>query len=145
MSTVVLNTKEKQKQFILNDNLWKVMFQLSWPAVIAMVFYGFNTVLDAFFVGRYVGEIALVGVSLAYPITQISTAFGSLIGVGAGSVLSIALGAKNKDTQRKILGNVNVITIGCTVIYMTLTLLFSKQFIAAMGGSGEALIAGNNY
>ncbi|WP_304340755.1 MATE family efflux transporter [Metaclostridioides mangenotii] len=145
MSTAVLDTKEKQKQFILNDNLWKVMFQLSWPAVIAMVFYGFNTVLDAFFVGRYVGETALAGVSLAYLITQISTAFGSLIGVGAGSVLSIALGAKNRDTQRKILGNVNVITIISTAIYMIITLLFSKELIAAMGGSGEALIAGNNY
>lgn len=36
----MLNQKEKQKQFILNGNLWKVMFNLSWSAVIAMVLYG---------------------------------------------------------------------------------------------------------
>ena len=28
---------EKQKEFILNGNLWKVIFDLSWPAVIAMI------------------------------------------------------------------------------------------------------------
>ena len=64
MSENVLNQKEKQKQFILTDNLWKVMFQLSWPAVIAMVLYGANTVLDAIFVGRFVGETAMAGVCL---------------------------------------------------------------------------------
>lgn len=37
-----IDEKEKQKQFILNEGLWKVMAQLSWPAVVAMVLYGFN-------------------------------------------------------------------------------------------------------
>ena len=145
MGENVLNQKETQKQFILTDNLWKVMFQLSWPAVIAMVLYGANTVLDAFFVGRFVGETAMAGVSLAYPLTQISTAFGCLIGVGAGSVLSIALGAQDKETQEKLLGCVNRLSLICTVIYMVITLIFSKQFIAIIGGSGESLVLGDNY
>ncbi|MGL5437253.1 MAG: MATE family efflux transporter [Lachnospiraceae bacterium] len=145
MSEQILDAKEQQKRFILGDNLWKVMFQLSWPAVIAMVLYGFNTVLDGIFVGRFVGETALAGVSLAYPITQLSTAFGSLIGVGAGSVLSIALGAKDADTQQKILGNVNVLTIICTVIYMAITLVFAEPLIAMMGGTGESLAMGVGY
>lgn len=145
MSEAVLDAKEKQTRIILSDNLWRVMIKLSWPAVIAMVLYGFNTMLDAFFVGRFVGETALAGVSLAYPVTQISTALGSLIGVGAGSVLSIAIGAKNKDIQRRILGNVNVITLICTAVYMIIALLASKQMISAMGGEGEALVLGNEY
>ena len=60
------------------------MASVSWPAIIAMVLYGFNTVLDAIFVGQFVGETAVAGVSLAYPITQLSTGLGSLIGVGTG-------------------------------------------------------------
>lgn len=61
--------KEKQKQMILSENMWKVMLRLSWPAIIAMVLYGLNTVFDAVFVGRFVGETALAGVSLAYPLS----------------------------------------------------------------------------
>ncbi|AMP20278.1 hypothetical protein AZF37_03005 [endosymbiont 'TC1' of Trimyema compressum] len=95
-------TEEKQKNFILNGNLWKVMFQLSWPAIIAMVLYGFNAVVDGIFVDNYVGEIALAGISLAYPLTQITLSPGSLIGVGAGSALSIALGANNETVQKNI-------------------------------------------
>ncbi|WMI80023.1 MATE family efflux transporter [Anaerotignum sp. MB30-C6] len=145
MTDTTLDAKEQQKRFILSENLWSVMWQLSWPAVIAMVLYNFNALLDAFFVGRFVGETALAGVSLAYPITQISMAVGSLVGVGAGSVLSIALGSKDKDTQRRILGNINMLTILCTLIYMIIALLFSKQLIGAMGGNGAPLEIGNSY
>ena len=46
------------------------MLNLSWLAVVAMVLYGLNTVLDAVFVGRFVGESALAGVSVAYPLDR---------------------------------------------------------------------------
>ena len=136
---------QKEKRFILNGSLWKVMFSLSWPAVIAMVLYGFNTVLDAFFVGRFVGETALAGVSLAYPLTQISLGAGSLIGVGAGSVLSIALGAQDTQTQDRLLGNVNVLTLIVTAIFMVLGLSLASPLISMMGGEGDVLVFGAKY
>ncbi|HWQ80146.1 MAG TPA: MATE family efflux transporter [Anaerovoracaceae bacterium] len=140
-----IDSKENQKQFILTGGLWKVMVDLSWPAVVAMVLYGFNSVLDAIFVGRFVGEAALAGVSVAYPLSQISVAFGSLIGVGAGSVLSIALGAQDKKTQARMLGNVNFLSVIVTIIYMVFGLLFSTQLIQVMGGTGDALVFGDRY
>ncbi|MGL9971936.1 MATE family efflux transporter [Enterococcus sp. DIV1420a] len=145
MSTNALNNKEQENRFILQGNLWKVVIRLSWPTIIAMVIYGFNPVLDALFVGQYAGEIALAGISLAYPITAIVTGLGSLIGVGAGSILSIALGANDTDKQRKIMGNVNVLIIFFTVIYMIAGLLLSSQMIQFMGGKGEELLLGDQY
>ena len=59
-------SKEKQKFMILNENMWKVMWRVSWPSIIAMVLYGLNSVFDAIFVGSFVGETALAGVSIAY-------------------------------------------------------------------------------
>ncbi|MFV0516372.1 MAG: MATE family efflux transporter [Aminipila sp.] len=135
----------KEEKFILTEGMWKIMVRLSWPAVIAMVLYGFNAVLDAIFVGQFVNDTALAGVSLAYPLSQISTAFGSLIGVGAGSVLSIAIGAKDRITQQHLMGVVNRLTIICTVIYMIVALVFSEPLIAMMGGKGEALVYGVSY
>ncbi len=145
MSTRTLSSKEQQKQFILHGNLWNVMARLSWPAVIAMVLYGANSMLDAFFVGQYVGETALAGVSLAYPITQLSMGIGSLIGVGAGSVLSIALGAKDTTTQKNLISGVNFMAVLATAVYMVLGLLFSTQLVSMMGGVGEELLLGDEY
>ncbi|HCX62574.1 MAG TPA: MATE family efflux transporter [Clostridiales bacterium] len=137
--------KEKQKQFILTGGLWKVMVQLSWPAVVAMVLYGFNTVLDAIFVGQFVNDTALAGVSLAYPLSQISVAFGSLIGVGAGSVLSIAIGAKDVKTQNNLMGVVNRLSVICAILYMAVAFTFAGPLIEMMGGTGEALDYGVRY
>ncbi len=138
-------TKDKQKNLILQQNLWKVMFQLSWPAIIAMVLYGLNAVVAAAFVGRYIGESALAGVSLAYPLTQLSAGIGSLIGVGAGSLLSIAIGRRDTRQQQRLLGNVNTITIIATAVYMIFGLLFTEQLLAMTGGSGETLQLGSEY
>ncbi len=137
--------KDKQKEMILNDNLWKVMFNLSWPAIIAMVLYGLNAVFDAFFVGRFVGETALAGVSLVYPLIQIPLGLGSLIGVGAGSALSIAIGANDRDSQKKLLGNANLLTILLSLIYTGVGLLFATSLVRMMGGSGQELVFGVDY
>ncbi|PAB60838.1 MATE family efflux transporter [Anaeromicrobium sediminis] len=130
---------------ILNENLWKVMFKLSWPAVIAMILYGLNTVADVIFVGRFVGETALAGVSLAYPLTQITLGLGSLVGVGAGSALSIAIGANDYDTQKKLLGNANYLNILFALIFTLIGTVFATGLVKMMGGSGEELIFGVNY
>ncbi len=145
MSQTMEPGKEKQKHFILNGNLWQVMSDLSWPAITAMILYGLNTVISAIFVGRFVGETALAGVSVAYPLTQISVGIGSLVGVGAGAVLSIAIGRQDKTTQEHLLGTVNYLSVLVTVVYMVLGLAFSAQLVKMMGGTGEVLVLGDIY
>ncbi|PWJ92173.1 putative MATE family efflux protein [Oceanotoga teriensis] len=140
-----MNNKDYQRNLILNENLWKVMWKMSLPAIIAMILYGMNTVFDAIFVGRFVGETALAGVSLAYPLSQIVLGIGSLFGVGAGSALSIAIGAKDKKTQERILGNVNYLSIISTVVYMIIGWFFAESFIKMMGGKGEAILPAVEY
>lgn len=139
------NGKEKQKEFILNENLWKVMVSLSWPAILAMTLYGLNAVVSAAFVGQFVGETALAGVSVAYPLTQISVGFGLFIGVGAGAVLSIAIGREDRITQERLLGTVNCLSLLITAGYMAVGLAFSSQLVKIMGGAGAVLILGDSY
>lgn len=137
--------KEKQKKMILSENIWKVMWKLSWPAIIAMVLYGLNSVFDAVFVGRYVGETALAGVSIAYPLSQVTLGIGSLIGVGAGSALSIALGAGDKATQQKLVGNLNYLSVIIGIVYAIAAYFLAETLVRFMGGQGEELVIGTQY
>ncbi len=137
--------KDKQKMMILNDNMWSVMFKLSWPAVIAMVLYGLNTVFDAIFVGRFVGETALAGVSLAYPLTQLAVGLGTLAGVGAGAGLSIALGSEDRGLQRKLVGNTNYLNIVLGAGFTAFGLILAGPLVKMMGGSGGELVFGIDY
>lgn len=141
----VKDDKNSQTQVILNDNLWKVCFKLSWPAIIAMIMLGSNSLLDFFFVGRYVGESALAGLSLAYPLVQILSGFGALLGVGAGTLLSILIGSKETQKQERLIGNLNSLVLIISVILIFLGLIFNETLIKLVGGRGDALIFGKDY
>ena len=135
----------KEKEMILNGSLWKVCYKLSLPAIIAMVLYGLNVIFDGVFVGRLVGETAFAGISIVYPLTQLSLGLGSLVGVGAGSYLSILLGDDDKETQGKIVGNANLISIVVTIVMILLGFVFMKPLLTAIGADGETLTFAISY
>ncbi|GMO24790.1 MAG: MATE family efflux transporter [Termitinemataceae bacterium] len=137
--------KGSQTDFILKGNLWKVMVNLSWPAVVAMALYGLNSVLDLWFVGHFAGETAVAGVSVVYPITLISLAIGSMLGSGAGSVLSIALGAKDERKLERIPGNMNTLTLIISLLFTAFLLALSPSLVRLMGGADEVMPYAVNY
>lgn len=135
----------KEKEMILKDNLWKACYRLSLPAIIAMVLFGLNVIFDGIFVGRFVGETALAGISIVYPLTQISLGLGSLLGVGAGSYLSILIGENDKKTQSRIIGNTNFILLILTIIMMFFGFIFMKPLLNMIGATGEEYVFASNY
>jgi putative MATE family efflux protein len=130
----------------LNDGrLWRVMIKLSVPSIIGFFFYGLNNLLDGIFVGYYLGEDAFSGLTFAYPIVQMISGFGLLIGMGGANVLSLALGANNHEKIQHIFGNTVVLSIILSALITVLGYLYSGPMIAAMGGSGESLVFGKSY
>ena len=136
---------EKQKEQVLNENPWKILIDFSWPAVAAMFLLGANNVVDGSFVGHFAEPGALAGVSIALPAVIAIVGFGLLIGTGAGSLLSIAIGAEDGSVRQKLLGNVNTLSIISSAIVMLLGLTFSRQLLFAMGGRGTELVLGEMY
>ena len=136
---------EEQKERILNDTPWKILIDFSWPAVAAMFLLGANNVVDGSFVGHFAEPGALAGVSIALPAVIALVGFGLLIGTGAGSLLSIAIGAEDGSVRQKLLGNVNTLSIIASTIVMLLGLTFSRQLLFAMGGRGTELVLGEMY
>lgn len=61
-------TLQKQSQItneILQGDLIKLMFKLSIPSTLGILMLSLNTFIDALFAGRFIGETALAGISLA--------------------------------------------------------------------------------
>ena len=90
---------------MLSEEPFKLMVTLSLPAIIGMVVIGLYNFMDAVFVGQMVGPEAMTAVKVSYPFTLINSGISTLIGVGSASVLSRAIGEKNKKTIDKIMGN----------------------------------------
>ncbi|OJJ22573.1 MATE family efflux transporter [marine bacterium AO1-C] len=140
-----MNMKNQQKELILHGKLQNVMWKLSLPAIAAMVLFGLNAFLDTVFVGQLINETALAGVALAYPLTSIMWGLGSLAGTGAASALSIALGANDITTQKKLLGNATLMMGVTTAVFAIPAYIFAEPLIQMMGGKGAILQEGVRY
>lgn len=64
---------------------------------------------DSIFIGHGVGPLAISGLALTFPLMNLAAAFGSLVGVGASTLVSVKLGQKDYEGANKVLGNVLVL------------------------------------
>lgn len=134
-----------QKQFILQGNLWLVMWETSWPAVVAIVLYGINNFLDAIFVGHLMGNDALAAVGAAYPLSQITLGFGRLVGVGASATLSMLLGANQKYKMYHLLGSFNVLCLVFSILFAIPSYFFASELLSLMGVKGVISTMATQY
>jgi len=121
------------------------MFKLSIPGILGMLVVGLYSFVDAIFVGQWVGPEALGGISVAYPFTIINNALAVLIGMGSSSILSRAIGKKDKKLIEKIPGNLTVLILISSVIVTVLGTVFPEQIMELSGSSNMIKQYGANY
>ena len=73
----------------------RLLWEYSVPAVVGMLVMALYNVVDRIFIGHGVGPVAISGLAITFPVMNLTTALGVLIGVGAASRISILLGAKD--------------------------------------------------
>lgn len=140
-----MDSKDQQKQFILQGPLNKVMWRLSLPAIAAMVLFGLNAFMDTVYIGQLMNETALAGVAIAYPLTTILLGLGSWSGVGAANLLSIAIGEGDVKTQSQVLPNGILFAMIITLSFAIPSYVFADALIQMMGGHGQILNEGATY
>lgn len=133
------------KDAILSAKPSRVMWKLSLPGIAGMLLFGLNQLIDGIFVGNFIGETALGGVSLSLPLAQLFLGLGGMVGTGAASLLSMALGAQDQDKQRRLLPNMTALSLILAAATMLCGLLFSAPLVRLMGGTGELFNYGNRY
>ena len=58
-----------------------LLLKYATPAVIAMTASSLYHIVDAIFIGQGVGPLAIAGVSLSFPVMQVTAAFGWASGI----------------------------------------------------------------
>lgn len=113
--------------------------QYAVPAVVAMTASSLYNMVDSIFIGHGVGPLAISGLALTFPLMNLAAAFGSLVGVGAATLISMRLGQRDYDTARDILGNVVILNLLIGIGFGLAALLFLDPILRFFGAS-EATI-----
>lgn len=121
------------------ENIGKLLMQYAVPAIIAMTASSLYNMVDSIFIGHGVGTMAISGLALTFPLMNLAAAFGSLVGVGAATLISVKLGQKDYDTAQRVLGNVFVLNILLGVAFTVIVMDFLDPILYFFGGSDETV------
>ena len=117
----------------------RLLWEYSLPAIVGMLVVSLYNIVDRMFIGHAVGPEAIAGLTITFPVMNISTAVGVLVGVGASARTSILLGNKNLRGAEIILGNTLVLTILNAAVYLTVFTIFMDAILRAFGASEVTL------
>ena len=127
------------------ENIGKLLMQYAVPAIIAMTASSLYNMVDSIFIGHGVGTMAISGLALTFPLMNLAAAFGSLVGVGAATLISVKLGQKDYDTAQRVLGNVFVLNILLGVAFTVIVMAFLDPILYFFGGSDETVGYARDY
>ena len=122
-----------------------LMMRMAIPGILGTLLVSINAFVDAIYVGYFINQDALAGVSLAFPLTIITTAVMVFIAYGSSSVLSRAIGAADSKVQQQVYSHVLTLSIITSVLLTVSGYFFAEKFIAWMGGSDALLKYGTDY
>ncbi len=117
----------------------RLLWRYSVPAVVGMLVMQLYNIVDRAFIGHVVGAKAIAGLAITFPVMNVTTALGVLIGAGASARLSIMLGNGDNDSALKVLGNALVLTLGIGILYLGVFAWFLDDLLMLFGATEATL------
>jgi putative MATE family efflux protein len=121
------------------EKISKLLMQYAMPAIIAMSATSLYNMLDSIFIGRGLGAMAISGFAITFPFMNILAALGTLVGVGAGTLISVRLGQKDYETAKRILGNVVFMNVAIGLVVTVVSLIFLDPILFFFGASEQTI------
>lgn len=123
----------------------KLLWEYSLPAIVAMLASSLYNIVDSIFIGHGVGALAISGLAITFPLMNLSAAFGSLIGAGGATLLSIKMGQHDVESAERVLGNIVSLNLLLGTLFMLFGLLFLEPILLFFGASSETLPYAYDY
>ena len=122
-----------------------LLFKYATPGIIAMTAMSLYNMVDSIFIGHGVGAMALSGLTVAKPFMDICAAFGTLVGVGASSLVAIKLGEKDYRSANDVLANVVILNVLLGALVMAVGLFWLDPILYAFGASDATISYARDY
>ena len=127
------------------QSIRSLLMKYALPGIIAMTASSLYNMVDSIFIGHGVGAMALSGLTVAKPFMDICAAFGTLVGVGASSLVAIKLGEKDYRSANDVLANVILLNVLLGALVMVVGLYWLDPILYAFGASDVTITYAREY
>ena len=122
---------------LAKKEIFPLFIKYAIPSIGAMLIITIYTVVDAIFVGRGVGAVALGAVNQATPLILLINAFAAALATGAGIVISIRLGQKKKREANVAFTTIAIFNTILALLITTMGLLFTDNIATFLGANAD--------
>ncbi|MEA1975755.1 MAG: MATE family efflux transporter [Bacillota bacterium] len=135
----------KHSKSLGEESISKLLKRLSIPAMMGMMVNALYNFIDTVFLGRFVGTDAIGALAISFPIQMIIMGLGTMIGIGAASATSRALGAKQIEKADNIVGNAFFAIIIIGLFLVTIGRYYLEPILNLFGASKVLLPLSYDY
>ena len=137
----------KRENDLGRDPVGKLLLRLALPAVTAQLVNALYNIVDRMYIGHMegVGDLALTGLGVCFPVIMFVSAISALVGMGGGSRAVVRMGEGKEDQANAILGNSTALLIGLSVIVTVLFLAVKEPMLLLFGATENTLGYASDY
>jgi len=130
----------------LSGPILPLFLKTALPIVLVMMVNGLFSVVDAYFLGVYVGKDAVVAVTLMFPLYMMLVALSTLVSSGFSSVYARQIGAGDKaEAQQVFTSAIQLSLLVCAVLIFSFWALGPQLSLWVANGSQLLADLGRGY
>lgn len=134
-----------RKHELANEPMGRLIVRYAVPPMVALLVMATYNVVDTIFVGQSSGTLALAGLAICFPIQMTIMAAAIGVGIGAASIVSRSLGAKEQRQAERAAGTSFVIAGTMGLIISALSFTFIEPLLELFGATEAVLPYARDY
>ena len=111
------------------------LLRFALPSIVMMVFLSLYTIVDGFFISRFVGPDALSATNIIFPVINVELAVGIMLATGGSAVVARRLGMGEEEQARRDFTLIVAAGLILSLVFVLLALLALEPLCIALGAS----------
>lgn len=137
--------KNKSDIQLATEKIPKLILKYSATTLTSLIFYNLYTLADTMFVSWGVGNDAVGGISVAFPVVIVLSAISTALGGGAAALISRKLGENDRKAGGNIALNAMIAFWISAIITTALGLIFMEPMLNTLGVTPETYQYSKSY
>ena len=115
------------------------LLKFTFPTVAMLIFVATYTIVDGIFVSRYVGITALSALNIVFPLINVITGIGIMLGTGGSAIIGRRMGEDRNDIARSNFSLIIVFGAIFSIMLSILCVIFIEPLSLFLGADEELL------
>lgn len=139
-----MNEETPRENRMGTEHIPSLLMKMALPMMLSMLVQALYNVVDSIFVAK-ISEDALTALSVAFPLQNLMIAFAVGLGVGINSLLSRALGEKDRQKADAAAGNGLFLELCAALLFVFIGLVLGPAFVRSQTSSAIVADHGITY